>query len=152
MNNRAAQFQPQYYGGDSLSYTVSGPEPLPVLITIPRNYLSRSDASLVVDVYTVDQGNNAQPAFFPKGADESWAREHGGESTVENQSGQNVRVATYTVSDWASRVAEDTHQVEGAIIVSQSGIRQGHARVDVRARLLIPQTQSYGGVWKPWQS
>ena len=152
MNNRAQQFQPQYYGGDSLNYTVTGQEQLPVLITIPRSYLSRMDATLVVDVYTLEQGNNAQAVFSPKDTDENWAKEHGGESTIENALGQNVRVAAFTVSDWASRVTEDTHQVEGAITVNQSGIRQGYARVDVRARLLIPQTQSYGGVWKPWQS
>jgi len=110
------------------------------------------DATLVVDVYTLEQGNNAQAVFSPKDTDENWAKEHGGESTIENAPGQNVRVTAFTVSDWASRVTEDTHQVEGAITVNQSGIRQGYARVDVRARLLIPQTQSYGGVWKPWQS
>ncbi|MCC6153437.1 MAG: hypothetical protein IT367_06740, partial [Candidatus Hydrogenedentes bacterium] len=152
INNRAQQFPPQYYGGDALSYTVNGTEQLPVLITVPRSYLSRTDATLAVDVYTLEQGNNSQGVFSPKGADENWAKEHGGESTVENQSGQNVRVATFTVTDWASRITEDTHQVEGAITINQDGIRQGYARVDVRARLLIPQTQSYGGVWKPWQS
>ncbi|MCC6796602.1 MAG: hypothetical protein IT366_15885 [Candidatus Hydrogenedentes bacterium] len=152
MGNRNQQFPPQYYGGDALSYSVNGPEPLPVLITIPRNYLSRTDATLVVDVYTLEQGNNAQAVFYPKDADENWAKEHGGESTAENQSGQNVRITAFTVADWASRVTEDTHQVEGIITVNQNGIRQGFARVDVRARLLIPQTQFYGGVWKPWQS
>jgi hypothetical protein len=151
-NRNQQQFPPQYYGGDSLSYTVNGPEPLPVLVNIPRNCLSRTDATLVVDVYTLEQGNNAQAVFYPKDADESWAKEHGGEPTVENQPGQNVRVTAFTVSDWASRVSDDAHQVEGVITVNQNGIRQGYARVDVRARLLIPQTQSYGGVWKPWQS
>jgi hypothetical protein len=150
--NRADQYGPGYYGGAGLSYTVAGGSPLPVTITVPRNFLARPKGSIIVDVYTGDEGGGGDVVFMPKDAEESWPNNHRGESVNEGSRGQNVRITSFTMDDWASRIGGDKQQIEGAIVMKGEGIRQGVARVDVRARLLVPQTQSYGGVWKPWQS
>ncbi len=150
--NRGGQYGPGYYGGAALSYTVTAGSPLPVTITVPRNFLARPEGSIVVDVYASDEGGGGDVVFLPKDAEESWPDVHRGESVDEGSRGQNVRITSFTLDDWAARIGGDRQQIEGAIAIKGDGIRQGVARVDVRARLLAPQTQSYGGVWKPWQS
>lgn len=151
---RKGQFDPSFnYGGDSLRYSISGGEPIAIQIEIPRQCLAHADSVLEVDVYSgMVGGEQADVVYYPKGTDESWAAEHRGETVNAGKDGQNVRVTTYTIDDWASRMNPQTLQIDGEVAIPGIDPKSQYARVDVRARLLVPQTEAYGGVWKKWQS
>jgi hypothetical protein len=148
------QFDPNYYGGDSLRYSVASGRPLAIQITVPRSVRAAPESTLEIDVYSSgrDGDKEAKILFYPKGTNETWAAEHRGTTANEEIHGNNIQIATFTIEDWAARINSDTQQIEAVIAVKDGQVRDSFARVDLRAHLLVPQTQSYGGVWKPWQS
>lgn len=154
------QFRSGYYSGGSLRYSISSGQPSTVQLAIPRSCLAHEDATLEIDVYVGPRANaDTKVNFYPKGLSASWSEEHQGETVKaggdnQNRRGQNdgdAEITTYTIDDWKSLVDPQTLNIDGEIAVVASGPTPDFANVDIRARLYVPQTQSYSGVWKKWQ-
>jgi len=141
-----------YSGWNQMNYITTN-EPVPAFVVVPRQFIGRSDVRVMVEVFW-NASSGGECVFLPKGAPLTWPAENMKNSEAQQPGSTSTNVNTYEIPDWNAHLNADTGLIEGAIMVipQSDSPRSGYGEAMVRAHILDPQTDSYGGDWKLWQS